>query len=290
MTFRYRSALISVYVLLSPIVSATTFAQPLPRVVASGLLAPGKLLALPHGPILVAENGNGPNTGRVSMVNTSGGRTTLIDGLPAGPAAPNNDPSGVSGLAFRNRTLFLSIGAGDSVIVGPAPGSELPNPRPSSPILSSVLALEFDRSLSAVAGGFLMLPADHTILASGQSITLKNPLGQTATLRLVVDIPDYLPNPRPDVPGNVRVSNPFGLEPADSCGLWLVDAARNLLWKVDWCENTYTAAISFSSVLEPPANRGPSNRRSANERTIVQRGLAGDLPDRSAVPARIGGG
>jgi hypothetical protein len=251
MTRRNRIALIFFYILLLPLVSATTEAQPLPRVVASGLMAPSKLLALPHGPILVAESGNGPNTGRVSMVDSSGGRTTLIDGLPAGLSAPNNDPAGVSGLAFKNRTLFLSISAGDSVMVGPAPGSELPNPRSSSPIFSSVLALEFDRSLNAVGGGFLVVPADHAILASGKSITMKNPLGQSATLRLVIDIPDHVPLPRPDVPNNVRVSNPFGLELADSCGLWLVDASQNLIWKVDWCSNTYSEAVTFPQYANP---------------------------------------
>ena len=175
----------------------------------------------------------------------------MIEGLPAGPSAPNNDPAGVTGLAFRNRTLFLSISAGDSVVAGPAPGSELPNSARSSPILSSVPALEFDRSIRSVSGGFLVLPSDHAILASGQTVTLRNPAGETATLRLVIDIPDYLPNPRPDVPGNVRVSNPFGLELADSCGLWLVDASRNQLWHVDWCENTYAAAVVFPQYANP---------------------------------------
>jgi hypothetical protein len=275
MTCTYRTTLLFLSALLWPLVPAIAVAQPLPRVVVSGLLAPGKLLALPHGPILVAENGNGPNTGRISMVDGSGGRATLIEGLPAGPSAPNNDPSGVTGLAFKNRTLFFSIGAGDSVIVGPAPGSELPNPRSSSPIFSSVLALEFDRSLGAVSGGFLVTPADHAILSSGKSITLTNPLGQTAMLRLVIDIPDHLPNPRPDVPNNVRVSNPFGLEPADSCGLWLVDASRNLIWKVDWCTNTYESAVSFPQYANPlpigarQIDAVPTSARSYNGALLV---------------------
>lgn len=92
------------------------------------------------------------------MLDPDGRRTTLIEGLPSGPAAPNNDPSGVSGLIFKNRSLFLAIGAGNSVIADPVPGSEAPNPQRSSPILSSVLELEFDRSLSSVSGGFLLPP------------------------------------------------------------------------------------------------------------------------------------
>ena len=270
-----RTSLLVASLLLSAVVPSTTSAQPLPRVVASGLLAPGKLLALPHGPILVAENGNGPNTGRVSMLDRDGRRSTLIEGLPSGLAAPENDPSGVSGLVFKNRTLFLSIGAGDSVIAGPAPGTEAPNPQRSSPILSSVLALEFDRNLPALLGGYLLRPADHALLAAGQTITLTNPLRQTATLRLVIDIPDHLPNPRPDFPANVRVSNPFGLETADSCGLWLVDASRNLIWRVNWCDNTFTSAVSFPPIANPTPigprmlDAVPTSARSYNDDLLV---------------------
>jgi hypothetical protein len=214
-------------------------------------MTPGKLLALPRGPLLVAEGGNGPNTGRVSMIDRDGRRTTLIEGLPAGLAAPNNEPSGVNGLAFKNRTLFIAIGSGDAVINGPAPGSELPNPNRSSPILSSVLALELDRPADILIGGFLLQRSDHAVLASGQTVTLKSPSGEIAALRLVIDVPDHTPAPRPDVPNNVVVSNPFGLEPADSCSLWLVDASLNALWKVDWCENTYAAAMTFPPYRNP---------------------------------------
>jgi hypothetical protein len=176
---------------------------------------------------------------------------TLVDGLPAGLSAPNNEPSSVGGLAVKNRTVFIAIGAGDSVITGPAPGSELPNPNRSSPILSSVLALDLDRPLDLTSGGFLLVPADHALLSKRETVTLRAPSGETATLRLVVDIPDHLPAPRPDVPNNVVVSNPFGLEHADSCGLWLVDASRNTVWKVDWCENTYVPAVSFPRFANP---------------------------------------
>jgi hypothetical protein len=214
-------------------------------------MTPGKLLALPRGPILVGEGGNGPNSGRVSMIDRDGRRATLIDGLPAGLAAPNNEPSGVNGLAFKNRTLFIAIGSGDAVINGPAPGSELPNPNRSSPILSSVLALELDRPIEILVGAFLLQRADHTVLASGQPVTLRSPSGETATLRLVVDIPDYTPAPRPDLSNNVVVSNPFGLEQADSCGLWLVDASLNALWKINWCDNTYAPAMTFPQYPNP---------------------------------------
>jgi len=248
-------------------------AQPLPRVVISGLNAPGKMLPLDSGVVLVAENGNGPNTGRVSVITADARRLTLIDGLPAGPSAPNNDPSGAAALAVRNRTLFILIGAGDSVLRGPVPGTEVPNPTPSSPLLSSVLALEFDRGLEASGGGFFFQVTNHTVVASGKPVVLTNPGGETATLRLVIDIPNNIPNPRPDVPENVRTSNPFALEPAGSCGLWLVDAGRNLISRVDICASTYATAVSF----QPYANPLPTGPPLHATVPTSARSFAGDL-------------
>src|SRR5262252_845824 len=77
-------------------------------VVASGLKAPVKTIVTPKGNLLVAEAGNGPNTGRISIIDSSGNRRTLIDGLPSGLAPPNFDPSGPSGLALRGRMLFIT--------------------------------------------------------------------------------------------------------------------------------------------------------------------------------------
>ena len=136
----HKTSWLLVCFLFLPFASKVAFPQPLPRVVASGLMAPSKLLALPRGPLLVGEGGKGPHTGRVSMIDRDGNRATLIDGLPAGLAAPNNEPSGANGLVVKNRTLFIAIGSGDAVINGPAPGSEVPNPNRSSPILSSMRA------------------------------------------------------------------------------------------------------------------------------------------------------
>src|SRR5258708_7707985 len=82
--------------------SATT------SVFAAGLRAPTKIIVSPKGNLLVAEAGNGPNTGRVSIINpTTGNRRTLVDGLPSGFAPPEGDPSGPSGLEMRGRTLFV---------------------------------------------------------------------------------------------------------------------------------------------------------------------------------------
>ena len=115
---------------------------------------------------MVAEAGNGPNTGRISILDLSGNRRTLIDGLPSGLAPPNSDPSGPSGLAFRGRTLFVVIGAGDETIVGPVPGTHVPNPNPSSQFLSSVLSIRLSLDAEVTTQGFTITSADQTALQS----------------------------------------------------------------------------------------------------------------------------
>src|SRR5688572_18342598 len=101
--------------LLSPTASAQSATS---SVFATGLKAPIKIITSPKGNLLVAEAGMGPNTGRISILDLSGNRRTLLDGLPSGFAPPDGAPSGPSGLAFRGRTLFVVIGSGDTVITG----------------------------------------------------------------------------------------------------------------------------------------------------------------------------
>lgn len=110
----------------------------------SGLRAPIKLFALPESQLLVAEAGNGPNTGRVSFVDRDGRRSTIIDGLPSGFGGPGNaEPSGPSAVLQLGRRLFVVIGSGDVAIETTV---AVPNPSPSSPLFSSVLLLEFPDS------------------------------------------------------------------------------------------------------------------------------------------------
>lgn len=64
-------------------------------VFAGVLKAPSKLVMTPRGNLLVAEGGDGPNKGRVSLVDRkTRARRTVLDGLPAGPSIEG----GISGL------------------------------------------------------------------------------------------------------------------------------------------------------------------------------------------------
>src|SRR5262245_56628562 len=82
-----------------------------PGPVATGLRAPTKMLAL-DDVIIVAEQGNGPNSGSVSLVDKDGRQAVLISGLPSGFSAPNNDPSGPTAVHRIDNHLFIAIGVG----------------------------------------------------------------------------------------------------------------------------------------------------------------------------------
>src|SRR5215207_3242645 len=105
---------------------------------ASGLRVPLGIIQTDQGNLLVAETGTpAPNTGRISIVDLgSGGRRTLLDGLPSG-LNDVGEPSGPVGLFLRGRTLYVAVGVGDVVVGVGIPGAAVPNPNsPSSPIFS----------------------------------------------------------------------------------------------------------------------------------------------------------
>ncbi|MBA3322780.1 MAG: ScyD/ScyE family protein, partial [Pyrinomonadaceae bacterium] len=218
---------------------------------ATGLRAPTKIIFINSGHLLVAEAGNGPNTGRLSILDrSSGARRTLLDNLPAGLAPPNNDPSGPSGLELRGRMLFITIGQGDATLNGPAPGTEMPNPNPSSPIFNSVLAIDLSAVNEATTAGFTLTAANQTTLKSGSQVTLNDGSGQTLTIRLVTDFPDFVAEPRPNFAGNVRPTNSFGLVAAANF-LYVVNAGLNSVSRVDINAGTDATLATFAPIPRP---------------------------------------
>jgi hypothetical protein len=181
----------------------------------SGLIRPVGIARSSQGNLLISEaNARVPNTGRISIVDLSGHRRTLLSGLPSG-ITDVNDPLGPMGLFMRGRTLFVLIGVGDVAIGGPIPGSSLPNPNPvSSPLFSSVLAVHFSASVEKNTEGLTLTLADQQALASGQKVTLSNGNGDAVALELIADFPNYIPFPLPTVPDNVQLSNPFDRLPS----------------------------------------------------------------------------
>ena len=218
---------------------------------ATGLIAPVKIIFTNPSHLLVAEGGNGPNTGRLSILDrSSGARRTLLDNLPSGLAPPNNDPIGPTGLELRGRTLFITIGQGDATLNGPVPGSEMPNPNPSSPIFNSVLAIDLSAVNEATTAGFTLTAANQTALKSGSQVTLNDGSGQTLTIRLVADFPDFVAAPRPDFAGNVRPTNSFGLVAAANF-LYVVNAGLNSVDRVDINAGTTSTLATFAPIPRP---------------------------------------
>ncbi|MCA1580103.1 MAG: ScyD/ScyE family protein [Acidobacteria bacterium] len=234
-------------------------------VLATGLKAPMKISLTPGGNLLVSEAGTGPNTGRVSLVKRDGTRTTILDGLPSGlSAVGENSPSGPAGIEQLGDAWYLVIGAGDESLPGAAPGLEIANPNPASPILSSVLKLRFSSSIDSTFGNFVLTPAQHVALKGGRELVINNPATETLRVSLLVDFPD-LTGP--------RSSNPFGIL-AFGSRLYVVDASLNAIQSVDPVTGVYVTAATFAPLSNPSppppvVDAVPDSIRSTNGQFLV---------------------
>ncbi|MGA9994407.1 MAG: ScyD/ScyE family protein [Pyrinomonadaceae bacterium] len=230
---------------------AQTKAQCPTSTFTGGLNVPEKIILTPANNFLVSEAGTGPNTGRVSLINRSGARQTLLDTLPAGLSAPENSPDGPTGILLRDRTLYLAIGEGDSLMNG-GPGTTVPNPNPSSPIFSSILVIQLSNDVDKIKSGFTLSFADQTALKSGSTVMLANTTGDTLTVKLLADFPDYVPDPRFPGDPNVRNSHPYALELIGD-QLYVVDAGFNSVRRV----NIQTGANDTLTTFAPIPNTDP---------------------------------
>jgi len=224
-----------------------------------GLETPTKIISAGDDSLLVAESGTTvANNGRVSVVNrTTGVRQTLVGGLPSGLSI-QAEPSGPSGLIMRDRTLYLTIGTGNAVMSGGPGGLELPNPNPSSPIFDSVLELNLPGNFTEITSPFTLSTANQTTLAGGGQVDLTNAGGQRMSVRMVANLPDFVPNPRPGFPNNVRASNVFGVEIFQN-DLYVVDASLNLIYRVEIFGGQFSTFVTFPNKPNPlfPTLGGP---------------------------------
>ena len=229
---------------------------------ATGLLRPIGITQSKKGNLLVSESGapgqDAPNTGRISIVNPAGVRRTLVEGLPAGFSFEGGANSGAVGLVIRDRTLYLGIGVGDTVLAGPSQGTTRVNPAPSSPLFSSVLAFEFSAAVEQNTQGFTMTVADHHTLAHGSGpVTLTNAAGETLKVEMIVNFPDSTPDPRPNFAENVRNVNPFGLAAVGN-SLYVTDGGQNLIWRVDLSRALVFGADAVRDHSEPAVQSQPA--------------------------------
>ncbi|MDT7688002.1 MAG: hypothetical protein QOE46_761 [Acidobacteriota bacterium] len=247
---KVKNLLPSVIAMLALVLIPLTARAQSVSVFAGGLKAPSKVVMTSKGNLLVAEAGQGNNTGRVSLVDRkTHERRTVLDGLPAGPSADGGQ-SGPSGLALDGRTIYIVIGGGDATIAGPAQGSEKPNPSPSSPIFSSVLAVEAPANFEEADAGFALAASDHSALNGGTKLSLSNGHGGKMTVEMVANFPDYEAAPRPDFTDNVRVSNPFGIAQNGRL-LYVVDASLNKVMVVGADSGSYSTLAAFAPYDNP---------------------------------------
>lgn len=218
---------------------------------ATGLQSPLGITQTNQGNLVVAETGTGvANSGRLSLIDPSGARRTLIDGLPS---ARNdvNEPSGPAGVFMRGRTLFVAIGVGDTTVSGGGPGLTIPNPDPpASPLFSSVLALHFSAATEKSTSGFNISYADHQALAAGQPVAVYDSEGHKLTIQMIVNLPNSTPNPVPAQPLNARMSNPFDIVGVDD-QLYVTDGGRDIVWQIDAATGAYSILTQFPQIPNP---------------------------------------
>ncbi|HWT02542.1 MAG TPA: ScyD/ScyE family protein [Pyrinomonadaceae bacterium] len=216
---------------------------------SSGLQLPSGVAQSPLGNLLVTENGtSAPNTGRVSIVEPGGTRRTLINGLPSG-INDVGDISGPNGLLLAGRTLYVAIGSGDATVAGPIPGTELPNPQPSSPLYASILAIHFSANVEKTTDGLTLTPAHQQALAQGKKVKL-GAGGDKVTVELVANFPDYAPDPLPFFADNVRHSNPYHMAAAGNL-LYVTDAGMNSVRKVNLNTGAFSTLAAFAPIPNP---------------------------------------
>jgi hypothetical protein len=216
------------YAAVSILAAFTSRLEAQPKVFATGILNPTKIILGPSGSLLVSEFDVKPNSGRVSIVNSSGVRRTLIDGLPSGVGA--NGPDGPTGMVLDGNTLYLAIGEGDQLQNGDAQGTQIPNVKgPASPILATIQQIDFTGPVDKILTGFTLKMADHVALSDGASVPLDNGAGDKATISMLSEF-----RYRPDPVTIYRNSHPYALAKlAGDAHLYLADAGLNALVQVD---------------------------------------------------------
>jgi hypothetical protein len=149
---------------------------------------------------------------------------------------------------MRGRTLYVAIGIGDSILAG---SPALPNPNPSSPIFSSVLAIHFSANVEKTTAGFTLTFANQQALASGEKVTLQNDRSDKIAVELVANFPDYTFNP-------VRGSNPFDLVVGGD-QVYVTDGGQNSLRQVDIPTGAFSTLAAFPNISNPlfPGVGGP---------------------------------
>ena len=216
-----------------------------PQVIATGLPGAQKLILTARGNFLVSEPAPVANSGRVSFVTRTGARRSLIEGLPSGIEVTLVGTSGPSAMALRERTLYLSIGAGDSERSGPPPTSMLNPAGSTSPLFSTILELRFSQEVDTLVGTFRLTMPQQQVMADGGEVQLSDGSGGILQASVLTRFPLVEP-----APGALyKFSNPWGLAlTADGKTLYVMDASVNSVAKVDTVTGKWRRLVRFPGV------------------------------------------
>lgn len=219
-----------------------------PQTLATGLQSPVKLILTPQGNFLVTETSMNPNSGRVSFVSRGGVRRSLIEGLPSGTEVTLAGGSGPAAIALRDRTLYLTIGPGDSERSGTAPRTSALNPQGvSSPIFSTLLKVRFSADVDVIGGTFRMTVQNQQALNDGKEVEITDG-GDSARISLLTRFPIAEPHPA----AIYKFSNPWGLALSEDGGsLYLTDASQNCLLQVDTATGRWRRLARFAPIPNP---------------------------------------
>lgn len=257
-----------------------TTALPGTEVFSTGLKSPTKIILTTRGNLLVSGSEATPNSGQVTLVQrNTGEHRPVLTGLPSALDF-NGDPSGTTALLLDTRgawamdstdsdtdeptrsndrersrgdTLIVLNGEGGVVVQGGTPGTFAPNPKgPPSPIVSSVIVAQFDRSIDRLASGFSLSISNHFELADGYDVTLENAEGARVRLRLLADFRDYVPDPV----SVVRHSNPFGVVRL-GFRLYVADASKNAIVGIDRLTGRTRTLVTFPNLANPQPGGPP---------------------------------
>jgi hypothetical protein len=219
---------------------------------ATGLKNPAKIIRIASGSLLVTETDTAPNSGRVTRITSGGLVHPVIAGLPSGLSAPNSDPDGPSGIILAGRVLYVEIGEGDGFANGPQQGQLIANPKGiSSPIFASILKFTLNADVDQIVGTFTLTAQDQSNLSLGNTVSLNDGSGSTASCEIVTQFRPGVPDPN----SIWRNSHPYAMTSLDSQPgvLYAADAGRNIVWQVDAASGKTKAVTQFSPTPNPVA-------------------------------------
>jgi hypothetical protein len=112
------------------------------------------------------------------------------------------------------------------------------------------LAVKFSSNVEKRTNGITLSLADHQALKAGDRLVSTDAEGRKISIELVVDFPDFQPEPTPTVPTAVRHSQPYGVV-ADDEYLYVVDGGYNRVFKAEIISGTFQTLVSFPNIPNP---------------------------------------